>query len=143
MFDEIFENLIKEIRAERERKSSITSECINAMLHDIEKDAEKQKKSVYDFLCEGIDEAIKVLPIDIRAHISVESKLKPEDFKGLKKSTVEAYFAYKRTLYIKYFNHYISVFDKNVDNILKSIQEEKSYEDMTKEELIAELNKRK
>lgn len=140
MLDEIFEKLIKEVRAERE-KSFITSECINIVLHNIEKDAEKQNKSVYDFLCEDIDKAIKVLPIDIRDHVNIESKLKPEDFKGLKKSTVEAYFAYKRTLYTKYANYYISILDKSIDNILKGVQEDKSYEDMTKEELIAELKK--
>ena len=143
MFDEIFQKVIEEIRAERERKSSITSECINTMLHEIEKDAEKQNKSVYDFLCEGIDEAIKILPINISNHVTVESKLKSEDFKGLKKSTVKAYFAYKKLLFTKYANYYIGMFDKSIANILNGIPEDKNYEDMTKEELIAELNKRK
>lgn len=143
MFDKFFEDIIDSIREEKEKRMSISSETLNHILRNIEKDAEKQNKSVYDLLCNNIDEAIKVLHINIRMHVIIEAKLKPEDFKGLKKSTVKAYFAYKKLLYTKYANYYIGVFDKNITNILNYIPEDKSYEDMTKEELIAELNKRK
>lgn len=142
-FEEILEAVFGESRSTNKEISPLTKMLVRTLLIKVEKEAEENNKTVFDILIDHVDDKVRIVPIDINSFVDIECNLSAEDFKGIKPSTVKDYVRYNRTLLRKHTEYHISRYDKHMDNIISKLAPNKPYEEMSKEELIAELNKRK
>ena len=140
----MFEDILKEFFNIEDEEKVLLDKTTN-ILHDLLLCAERKSKesnlTVYDCLMEKIDLKVKVLPIDIRQSIKTELDIDFSKFTDIKISTIKDYVRYRKELIRRIADYDISAYEKGMDNIISKLDKSKPYEDMTKEELIAELKK--
>ena len=140
-FDEISEIVFGESRGTSKETLPLIKMLVRTLLIKVEKEAEENNKTVFDILIDRVDDKVRIVPIDINSFVDIECTLKAENFKGIKPSTVKDYVRYNKTLLRKHTEYHISRYEKHMDDIISELVSNKPYEDMTKDELIAELKK--
>lgn len=106
-----------------------------------EKESKENNLTVYDFLMSKIDSKVKVLPLDIRQSAKVELDIDFSKFTDVKISTIKDYVRYRKAFMYAFADYHINAYEKGMNEKISKLDKSKPYEDMTKEELIAELKK--
>ena len=139
------ENILKELFSAEDKKKALlnsATEVLHSLLLSTERAAKENNSTVYDCLMKNIDLKIKILPIDIRQFIKTELNIDFSKFTDVKLSTIKDYARYRKEIIRRIADYDISAYEKGMNAIISKLDNSKSYKDMTKEELIAELKKR-
>lgn len=141
---DMFEDILKDFFSVEDEEKALLNTATN-VLHSLllcaEKESEENNLTVYDYLMEKIDLKVKILPLDIRHSVKAELNTDFSKFTDVKISTIKDYARYRKELMRRIVDYDISAYEKGMDNIISKLDKSKPYEDMTKEELIAELKK--
>lgn len=141
----MLEDILNELFNYEDEDKAVLDTAINA-LHDLllcaEKDAKENNLTVYDCLMKKIDLKVKVFPLDIRQSVKLELAIDFSKFTDVKISTIKDYVRYHKELMRRIADYDISTYEKGMNEKISKLDKPKPYEDMTKEELIAELKKR-
>ena len=142
---DMFEDILKELFDVKDEEKALLNKTTD-VLHDLllcaEREAKENNLTVYDCLMEKIDLKIKILPIDIRQSIKTELDIDFSKFTDVKISTIKDYVRYRKELMRRIADYDIKAYEKGMNEKISKLDKSKPYEDMTKEELIAELKKR-
>lgn len=140
----MLEDILKEFFDTKDEEKALLNRAAD-VLHNLLLCAERESKennlTVYDYLMKKIDLKVKILPLDIRRSVKTELDLDFSKFTDVKISTIKDYVRYRKELMHRIADYHISAYEKSMDNIISKLDKSKPYEDMTKDELIAELKK--
>lgn len=140
----MLEDILKELfNAEDEEKALLNSatNVIHSLLLCIEKESKENNSTVYDRLMKNIDLKVEILPLNIKRYVKLELDIDFSKFTDVKLSTIKDYVRYRKELMRRIADYDISTYEKGMNEKISKLDKSKSYEDMTKEELIAELKK--
>lgn len=140
----MLEDILKEFFDIEDEEKTLLNDAAN-VLHNlllcVERESKKNNLTVYDCLMKKIDLKVKVLPLDISRSVKVELDIDFSKFTDVKISTIKDYVRYRKAFMHAFTDYHISVYEKGMDEKISKLDKSKLYEDMTKEELIAELKK--
>lgn len=141
----MLENILKELFSVEDEEKALLNTATN-FLHDLllcaEKESKENNSTVYDCLMEKIDLKVKILPLDIRQSVKAELNTDFSKFTDVKIFTIKDYVRYRKELMRRVADYDISAYEKGMNNMISKLDKSKPYEEMSKEELIAELKKR-
>lgn len=141
----MLENILKEFFSVEDEEKVLLDKATDALHHLLlctERESKENNSTVYDCLMEKIDLKVKILPLDIRQSVKTELNIDFSKFTDIKISTIKDYARYRKELMRRIADYDISAYEKGMNKIISKLDKSKPYEDMTKEELIAELKKR-